>query len=84
MSIEVEKLEKDNSAMAFPIYRIKEVRYKNHTEYWVEKSKRIFGLHLFWDKTTLSYFSTFESAQAELEDLIGTKNIILYIPSTKD
>jgi hypothetical protein len=84
MAVDVEKLEKDNSEMTFPLYRIKEVQYKNHTEFWVQKSKRILGIHLFWDNTTIAYFREFESAQKELEDVVSPKNIIHYIPSTKD
>lgn len=54
-------------------YRIKKIVYKNHKEFWIEKSIRLFGIHLFWTKTTISYFRTKEYAIKYLEDALGKK-----------
>lgn len=59
-------------------YRIKEIKYKNHTEYWCEKSIRLFGIHIFWEKTTISYYSKFEYAKKDLENRVGKKVEVVY------
>jgi len=51
-----------------PEYRIKEINYKHHTEYWVEKRFTLLGLTLWWSKTTIPYFSRFGDAVRHLED----------------
>lgn len=59
-------------------YRVREIKYENHTEYWCEKSIRLFGIHIFWDKTTISYHSKFEYAKKDLEDRIGRRVEVIY------
>jgi hypothetical protein len=59
------------------IYRIRTIKYINHTEYWCEKSIRILGIHLFWDKTTISYHSKYEYAVRDMEDRIGSRNELI-------
>ena len=59
-------------------YRIKEIKCQNHTEYWVEESIRIFGIHLFWNETTSSYHRTLEYAKRDLEDRVGKKIETIY------
>lgn len=50
--------------------RIKKVVYKNHTEHWVQKSIRLFGVHLFWSNTTISYYTDYKNAELAMEDLL--------------
>ncbi len=64
-------------------YRIKEIRYANKTEYWCEKSICLLGVHLFWDKTTISYHSKFEYEKKHFEDIIGSKIEVLYFFTKK-
>ena len=66
-----------NKSKQLKNYRIKKIQYKNHTEYWIEKSIRFLGIHLFWDKTTLSYYREEQSAIDDLESIIGDKIITI-------
>lgn len=59
--------------MANRTYRLTEIRFVNHNEFWIEKSIRLFWIHIRWERTTISYFSKKESAEKHLEDILGIK-----------
>jgi len=61
-----------------PLYRIKETVFQHRTEFRVEWSTRLWGIHLFWDNTTRVYFDTFESAKKFAEDALGEKEEFVY------
>jgi len=64
--------------MMQPKYRIKEIHYIHHNEFWVEKSIRIFGFHLTWQRTTSSYYARRDQAIRSLEDITGDKTESVY------
>ena len=69
--------DQNHGAIEMSNTRIKEVKRVNTTEFWVQKSIRFLGIHLFWENTTISYFSTMEGAKRHLEDT--AKQITIHI-----
>lgn len=84
MSKSVEQMDEDNSAMVYPMFRILQLDFKNHSEYWVQRSIRILGIHLKWKNTTLNYHLTMDDAKKDLEDRTGRKLFIFLQQNKKN
>lgn len=59
-------------------YRINKIQLQNHTEFWIEKSIRFFGIHIYWAKVTFTYYRSEEYAIKELESIVGYKVQTIY------
>lgn len=57
--------------------RIVEERTRHSTKYWVEKAVTLFGFILWWSRTTISYFSSYEHAKQEYEDHLYGSEIVI-------
>ena len=52
-------------------YLIYQYEYNNHKEFWVQKSIRLLWIHIYWENTTIAYYSKFEQARKAYNDLTG-------------
>lgn len=58
-------------------YRIKTLSYLYHTEHWVQRSIRLFGIHLFWSNTTIAYYKDIEDAKKALQEVFTDPTIYI-------
>jgi hypothetical protein len=57
-------------------YRIKEIKSKNESRFWIQKSITLFKIHLFWSNITTAF--NLEYAIKEIENLTNEKVTIIH------